>query len=137
MTTILCPTRGGEGSGPNQEAAVRIAAERNARLVFLYVSNVHFLDHSAGPIDLVVIENQLDEVGDFILTIAEEKAEAKGVETEGIVKRGEFRMALEEVIEDRPDTIAVVFGSAVKETSHTTPDYIEPLYEHLAREQFM
>jgi hypothetical protein len=134
VTTILCPTRGGEASGPNQAAAVRLAAERSARLVFLYVSNVHFLDHSAGPIDLTVIESQLDEVGDFILTIAEEKAEARGVETEGLVLRGDFRTALEQVIEDTPDIAAVVFGSAQEDSAATTPDYIETLYAHLVKE---
>ena len=47
--TILCPTRGGEASYANQERAIALAVEREAELIFLYVSNVHFLDLTAAP----------------------------------------------------------------------------------------
>ena len=57
--SVLCPTRGGEGSYPNQDQAIAIATERGADLIFLYVSDVHFLDHIAGPKVADVVEEQL------------------------------------------------------------------------------
>ena len=47
---ILCPTRGGKGSYPNQDRAIAIAKERNAEVLFLYITNVEFLGLTAAPI---------------------------------------------------------------------------------------
>jgi hypothetical protein len=46
---ILCPTRGGKGSYPNQDRAIAIAKERGAEILFLYITNVEFLGLTAAP----------------------------------------------------------------------------------------
>ncbi|MGD8806483.1 MAG: hypothetical protein PVH65_11560, partial [Chloroflexota bacterium] len=48
MATVLYPTRGGDSTHSNQDWACDLAKERNARLIFLYVSNVSFLDRLGG-----------------------------------------------------------------------------------------
>jgi hypothetical protein len=112
--------------------AIKLALEEESRLIFLYVSNVHFLDHMSGPIDLDVIETQLDEVGEFILAITRERAANLGVKAEGLVFRGEFRAALEKAIAEN-DVSVIVFGSGISGTAATTPDYNKRLFDHLEK----
>ena len=56
MMTILCPTRGGKESHPNQDYAINLAKERKVDLMFLYVSNIQLISR-AGPPIVVDIEN--------------------------------------------------------------------------------
>lgn len=123
--TILCPTRGGRPSYPNQDQAIALAKERNAELLFLYVSNVRFLGRTASPI-LVDIETELDEMGEFLLTMAQERAEKAGVKADITVHRGGFREALKKIMEER-EISAVVLGSSSEGTGYTTREYIEEL----------
>lgn len=133
MTTILRPTRGGESSFPNQDRAIAIAKERDADLLLLYVSNVHFLDHVAGPV-LVDVETELDEMGEFLLAMAQERAEKAGVRAETIVRRGEFREALEQVIQEHGEITTLLLGAAVEETSVIPAGYLEEMAKSLVVE---
>ena len=65
MTKILCSTRGGASSFPNQDRAIALAKEREAALCFLHVSNVDFLDKLPSTRTLNM-EAQMEEVGEFI-----------------------------------------------------------------------
>lgn len=132
MPTILCPTRGGEASFPNQDRAIAIAKEQGAGLLFLYVSNVRFLDRMASPV-LVDIQTELDEVGEFVLAMAQERAEKAGIQAKTEVRRGRFRHALKEVIQDYSVT-TLVLGSAVGGTGVTTPDYLEEVTQWILTE---
>jgi hypothetical protein len=67
----------------------KLAIERQAEIVFLYVTDVHFMDHFASP-KLIDFETELEEMGDFLLTMAIERAQKSGVEATGIVRRGRF-----------------------------------------------
>ncbi len=129
---ILCPTRGGKASYPNQDWAVALAKERQAELIFLYVSNVRYLGLTARPV-VVDIETELDEMGDFILTMAQERAEKAGVSAQIAVERGVFREVLKEVIREQNIAI-VVLGSSTESTGVTTIDYIRELGKELSLE---
>ena len=94
---ILCPTRGGKDDYPNQDRAVALAKERGVEVLFLYISNVEFLGLTAAP-KLIDIEHELDEMGEFMLTMAQERAEKAGVDASTLVKHGHFLEALAEVI---------------------------------------
>ncbi len=133
MTTILRPTRGGEASFPNQDRAITIAKERDADLLLLYVANVHFLDHVAGPV-IVDVETELAEMGEFLLAMAQERAEKAGVRAETIVRRGEFREALEQVIQEHEEITTLVLGAAIEETSVTPAGYLEEMVKSLLAE---
>ena len=122
---ILCPTRGGKGSYPNQDRAIAIAKERGAEILFLYISNVEFLGLTAAPI-LVDIEHELDEMGEFMLAMAQERAENAEVRADTIVKRGKFREILAKVIEEQKIE-TVVLGSSAGGTGVVTIDFIREL----------
>lgn len=122
---ILCPTRGGEGSYPNQDRAIAIADERGAEVLFLYITNVQFLGLTAAP-KLIDIETEIDEMGEFMLTMAQERAENAGVKALTLVRRGQFREVLIDVIEEY-EIDTVVLGSSAGGTGVITSEYIQEL----------
>ena len=125
MTTILSPTRGGEASYLNQDGSIRIAKERQAKLIFLHVTNVQFLHGIASPI-LIDIETELEHMGEFILAMAQERAEKQGWSAEAIVRNGVFLEVLEEVIEEF-DVDTVILGSPGEATGVVTSDYLQQI----------
>jgi nucleotide-binding universal stress UspA family protein len=126
---ILCPTRGGKDSYPNQDRAVSLAKERGVGVLFLYITNVEFLDLTAAP-KLIDIEHELDEMGEFMLAMAQERAEKAGVAASTLVKHGHFRQALVEVIEEF-EISSVVLGSSAGETGVVTSEYIQDLADEI------
>ena len=99
MTTMLCPTRGGKESQPNQDFAIQYAKQHDADLLFLYVSDLRLISR-AGPPIVVDIEEELSEVGDFMLTMAQERAEKAGVTAGTAVRSGVFSDVLREIIRE-------------------------------------
>ncbi len=132
MATILCPTRGGEASYPTQDFAIRLARERGADLIFLYVSDVRFLPKGSGAV-VIDLEEELDEMGKFLLTMAQERAEKEGVEAGRVVRRGAFQAALLEVIEEEK-VQTVVLGTPSTEDRLTTEEYLRDLAHSLREE---
>lgn len=132
MTTILCPTRGGKESHPNQDFAINLAKARGADLLFMYVSNIQLIGRSARPI-VVDIEEELDELGDFLLSMAQERAEKSGVPAKVAVRRGNFSKVLREVIVENKIT-TVVLGSSRKETGIVTYEHLQELSRELSGE---
>jgi hypothetical protein len=130
---ILCPTRGGEASRINQEKVIEIASERGCPILFLYISNINFLHKFGSPMQLKRIQSDLDEMGEFFLTIAQERAEEKGVKAEILLKHGVFSEVLQETIEEK--NIGTLFlGSAVGDKGYTNQSYMQNLIEHLQAE---
>ena len=123
---ILCPTRGGEASYSNQDKAIEIAAERGCSIVFLYVSNINFLLNLRSPMMAKTIQDDLDDMGEFLLTIAQERAEKKDVQAEIVLKHGAFFNALKEVIEEEHIS-TILIGSSVDNKGYTTSEYLENL----------
>jgi len=132
MSTILCPTRGGKESHPNQDFAINLARERGADLLFLYVSDVRFITR-AGPPIVVDIEKEMDEFGDFILAMAQERAEKSGVLTRVAVHRGIFSEVLREVIVENKIN-SVVLGSSPKEGGVVSLEHLQELSTQLSQE---
>jgi nucleotide-binding universal stress UspA family protein len=93
MGKILCAIRGGEGSYPTQDAAIALARERGDELVFLYVVDVSFLNQTAAPL-VVDVDAALEKMGRFQLTMAQERADAQGVEAHIAVRTGRLRPEL-------------------------------------------
>lgn len=130
MTKILAPTRGGEASYPNQDKVIALAKERGDELVFLYITDISFLDHHSAPV-LFNLEEELDEMGAFLLAMAQERAAKVGVDAEAIVRRGNFNDVLKEVIVEL-GMCCVVLGSPETDTGTTTFEYLRDLAEDLA-----
>lgn len=132
MTTILCPTRGGTESHLNQDFAINLAKERNADLLFMYVSNIQLLSRIGAAI-VVDIEEELDQLGDFLLSMAQERAEKSGVSAKVTVHRGVFSDVLREVIlENQVST--VVLGSSPTESGIVSFTHLEELSTELSAE---
>ncbi|GMQ79340.1 MAG: hypothetical protein BMS9Abin02_1921 [Anaerolineae bacterium] len=133
MSTILYPTRGGDSTYLNQDWVFELARGKDASLLLLYVSNVSFLDLLAGPARLDLMEAELDELGEFLLAMAQERAETAGVTAGLVVRRGSFRDALQEVVLEHQVNI-VILGYPSQETALTTHEYINSLAQFLQDE---
>lgn len=132
MTTILFPTRGGEASYPNQDQAIALARELAARLIFMYVTDVRFMTPLARS-SVVNFEEDIAEMGEFLLAMAQERAASQGVQAEMVVRRGVFREALKEVIEAEMVDV-LVLGAPTGATGVTTPDYRKSVIRDLIAE---
>lgn len=108
MGTILCTTRGGEGSHRTQDAATTLAKQQGDALVFLYVADVSFLNHSAAPL-VIDVESRLEKLGRFQLKMAQERAATQDVEAQAIVRQGKLREELVSVAREIGATL-IVFG---------------------------
>ena len=129
---ILCLTRGGEASYPNQDGAIAIAKDLDEELLFLYITSVQFLDYSAAP-KVVDIESELDEMGEFLLVMAQERARKAGVVADILVRRGNFSEVLKDVVQEYPIE-TVILGSSTGDTGVITEEYISEITEEISRE---
>lgn len=93
MGRILCATRGGEASHRTQDAAIALAKEQGDDLVFLYVADSSFLNHTAAPL-VVDVQSRLVKMGEFQLLMAKERAAAQGVSAQTVVREGKLRAEL-------------------------------------------
>lgn len=87
MSGIVCAVRGGPASQPTVSRSIALAAETGLPLYFLYVVNLEFLDHTASS-RTHTISKEMAEMGEFILMAAQAKAEAQGVQAQGVVRNG-------------------------------------------------
>lgn len=128
---ILSPTRGGESSVPNQMTVIGLAKENDADLTFLYITDISFLERISSPV-LIDIEQELDELGEFVLAMAQERAASEGVQVETIVRRGAFGAVLAAALEEF-EIDWLILGSPVESTGpSTTMPYLESLARELA-----
>ena len=87
MSGIVCAVRGGPASQPTIAKAIVMAQETGLPLVFLYVVNLDFL--SQTPTSRVhTISQEMRQMGEFILLMAQETAARQGISAEGVVRHG-------------------------------------------------
>ncbi len=130
MKTILYPTRGGQTSYPNLDAVIALAKEWNAKLIFLYVSNVQFLEKLGHVRHTKVVQNELEDMGEFLLAMSCERAEKAGWKAEAVVRQGAFLEAVNEVIrEHQVDTF--VIGAPGSTHAVTTTDFLQSLIQEI------
>ena len=99
------------------------------------MTDVHFLDHFASA-KIVDVEEELDEMGDFLLAMAQERAKKEGVTSKSIVRRGGFRHVLKEVLKEHPVT-TVILGRSEHGRGALTQEYIQRLGEELSSTEKM
>lgn len=90
MGTILCATRGGEESKRTEAAAVKKAAANGDLLVFFYVVDVEFLSHTKHAMRSDVVHEELQEMAEFLMAMAVDRAEAKHVKATALIRHGDF-----------------------------------------------
>jgi nucleotide-binding universal stress UspA family protein len=87
MPGIVCAVRGGPASQPTIAKAIALAQETSLPLCFLYVVNLDFL--SQTPTSRVhTISQEMHQMGEFILLMAQEASARQGVTAEGLVRHG-------------------------------------------------
>jgi len=107
MGKILCATRGGEASYGTQDAAITLAKERSDTLLFLYVVDLHFLDKTAGT-SIVDVGDEVSKMGEFLLAMAQERAQKQGVAADYVLRRGALREELKAAArEERVDLVVL------------------------------
>ncbi len=87
MSGIVCAVRGGAASKPTIRRAIQLAQESGLPIHFLYVVNLDFLSHTSSS-RVHTIEEEMREMGEFILLTAQEQAASTGVEACGVVRDG-------------------------------------------------
>lgn len=125
MGKILCATRGGETSYQTQDQAITLARQRGDTLIFLYVIDVHFLDKIAAPI-VVDVGQQVQNMGEFLLAMAQERAESQGVSVRCICRRGPVRNEIKAVAREEGVDV-VVLGRPAGEANTFTVEGLKAL----------
>jgi nucleotide-binding universal stress UspA family protein len=123
MGSILCATRGGEGSYATQDAAIALAKERGDDLIFLFVVDVSFLNQTAAPL-VVDVEARLEKMGHFQLAMAQDRAAARGIEAQAVVRRGMLASELVAAVRDLGISL-VILGRPRRHTAVFEEDALQ------------
>ena len=94
MSGIICAIRGGEGSRPTIKKGIEESLAGGTTLNFLFVVDVDFMKFSSSS-RLDTLWEELDNMGEFILLAAQQKAIEQGVRAEAYVRHGKI---MEEII---------------------------------------
>jgi nucleotide-binding universal stress UspA family protein len=87
MSGIVCAVRGGLHSQSTIQRAIALAKETGLPLFFLYVVNLDFLDATTSS-RIHTISKEMAQMGEFIVLMAQAKAEAQGVTAQGAIRHG-------------------------------------------------
>jgi len=116
MGKILCATRGGPAAVQAQNVAIALAKAQDNPLMFLFVADADFLQRSISAVRPDVVEAELESMGEFLLLVAQERAQKQDIEAEILVRSGQLRSELIATIRDENVT-TVVLGKPVGEES--------------------
>lgn len=108
MGKILCATRGGEAAIENQKAAIERAKNTNSDLIFFYVVDVEFMAHADYAIRSDVVTGEMDKMAEFLMLMAVERAEKRGVPATYIVRHGVFSEELKDTVVEEGITLVVL-----------------------------
>jgi nucleotide-binding universal stress UspA family protein len=93
MSGIVCAIRGGPHSRVTITRAIDLAKETSLPLSFLYVVNLEFLSHTISS-RVHTIQEEMQQMGEFILLTAQASAEESGIKSQGIIRNGKVREEL-------------------------------------------
>jgi nucleotide-binding universal stress UspA family protein len=133
MGKILCPTRGGAASHRTQDAAIGLAKEQGKPLVFLFVVDTHFLDRTERAVRPDIVVEEIARMGRFLLTMAQERAAAAGVQAEVRIRRGELREELINAVREEGADLVILGRPTGEESAFRSTD-LEALVATIERE---
>ena len=122
MGKILCATRGGEASYRTQDAAIALAQERGDELLFLYVVDIKFLDKTARAVRPDVVTTEMEKMGEFLLAMAQERAQKQGVEARYVLRHGDLRPELKAAAREEAVDLVVLGQPAGKGSAFVPAD---------------
>lgn len=134
MGSIVCATRGGEGSRAAQLAAIERAKATDKPLIFLYVVDPHSLDDEVDESLRDALLAELNWMGETLLRIAQKRADAAYLGTEVRIRRGSVREEIVRFVKDvKADTL--VLGAPRGTTANVFgDDAIERLAESIRQQ---
>ncbi len=132
MGSIVCATRGGEGSRAVQLAAIEQARQLGKDLVFLFVADAAFEEQVEAHLRTAVHKEML-WMGNVLLQIAKQRAGARHIDVRLEIRTGPVKEAIEQfLLESRADllllgaprgTTTTVFGDdAIEQFAHTVEE---------------
>lgn len=129
MSTIICAVRGGPASQPTIAKAIELARETEYTLHFLYTVNLDFLSQTVMH-HAHAVSQELAEMGEFILLMAEQKATKKGITVISHVRHGNF---MEQLIElcNEINAAYLVLGQPRGEGSLLACDRLEEIEQNI------
>lgn len=97
--TIVCATRGGQGSRAVQLAAIERAKETGEGLAFLYVVDVHLIrEYDEALAEAIRAEFQW--LGKALLRVARQRAEREGIDAAIVIREGGVREEIEAFLQE-------------------------------------
>ena len=126
---IVCATRGGEGSQPAVQEAIRLARERGFGLIFLYIADVEFMKQTEMG-RTALISEEVRKMGEFIMLTLVERALSEGVEADYAVRQGGLRERLVSYLEETHPAV-LVLGRPLEGTARLNLDRLNRLVEEL------
>jgi nucleotide-binding universal stress UspA family protein len=122
MGKILCATRGGEASYRTQDAAIALAQERGDGLLFLYVVDIGFLQKTERAVRPDVVTAEMEKMGEFLLAMAQERAQKQGVEASYVLRHGDLRHELQSAAREEAVDLVVLGQPASVESAFALAD---------------
>lgn len=134
MPGIVCAIRGGPDSQPTIEKAISLAGETKLKLHFLYVVNFDFLARTESS-RTSFFSDDLDQMGEFILLTAQEKAKEENVVAEGVVRHGQVSEEIVGLATDiQADYVVLGLPQGVEENDVFVNDKIKELCKRIETE---
>ena len=100
MSSIVCATRGGEGSRVAQMAAIEKAKTTQKPLYFLYVVDANSLDDEIDESLKEAILAELNWMGETLLRIAQRRADEANLSTEVKIRKGKVQDEIIRFVKD-------------------------------------
>ena len=100
MSSIVCATRGGEGSRVAQMAAIENAKATQKPLYFLYVVDANSLDDEIDESLKEAILAELNWMGETLLRIAQRRADEANLSTEVKIRKGKVQDEIIRFVKD-------------------------------------
>ena len=131
MSGIVCAIRGGPASRLTIEKAIELAKDRGIALYFLYIVNIDFLDHTILS-RVSTISQQMEQMGEFIMTSAQATANAKGIDAQGLIRHGKITDEISKVCREiQAEYLVVGRPKFQQEDSHFTQTLLTEFIERV------
>lgn len=134
MGSIVCATRGGEGSRAAQLLAIEQAKTLAKPLLFLYVVDPHSLDDAIDESLKTALLAELNWMGETLLRIAQKRADSAYLGSEVKIRRGNVREEIVRFLRDS-DADLLILGAPRGTTANVFgDDAIERLAHEIQQE---
>lgn len=134
MGSIVCATRGGEGSRAAQMAAIEQAKAMDKPLFFLYVVDPNSLDDEIDESLKDALLAELTWMGETLLRIAQKRADAVYLSTEVKIRKGKVQEEISRFVKDMNADLLVLGAPRGTTANVFGDDAIERLAEGIRKE---